>query len=220
MSSSSNGTASVESLAEVFRCFICMEKLRDARLCPHCSKLCCYPCIRRWLTDQRQQCPHCRATLRLHDLVNCRWAEEVTSQLDSLKVSEMCKQKREEKDKCEVHREKLSVFCSSCSKCICHQCALFNGSHAGHNFLQLDDVYQANISAVNEHIGQLKRRHVELICLIQDVERNVESVKAAKDERLRETRNAMHVMQAKLDEQLKIKLDALNGKLGIEKRNV
>ncbi|CAF1110177.1 unnamed protein product [Rotaria sordida] len=210
MSSSSNGTASVESLAEVFRCFICMEKLRDARLCPHCSKLCCYPCIRRWLTDQRQQCPHCRATLRLHDLVNCRWAEEVTSQLDSLKVNEMSKQKREEKDKCDIHREKLSVFCSSCSKCICHQCALFNGSHAGHNFLPLDDVYQANISAVNEHIGQLKRRHVELICLTQDVERNVESVKAAKDERLRETRNAMHVMQAKLDEQLKIKLDALN----------
>ncbi len=53
----------------------------------------------RWLTDQRQQCPHCRATLRLHDLVNCRWAEEVTSQLDSLKVNEMSKQKREEKDK-------------------------------------------------------------------------------------------------------------------------
>ncbi len=39
----------------------------------------------------------------------------------------------------------------------------------------------------------------------------MESVKSAKDERLRETRNAMHVMQAKLDEQLKIKLDALNG---------
>ena len=36
-------------------------------------------------------------------------------------------------------------------------------------------------------------------------------MKSAKDERLRETRNAMHVMQAKLDEQLKIKLDALNG---------
>ncbi len=80
--------------------------------------------------------------------MNCRWAEEVTSQLDSLKVNEMSKQKREEKDKlviqkyslnqqnvfffkyfrCEIHREKLSVFCSSCSKCICHQCALFNGS--------------------------------------------------------------------------------------------
>jgi len=36
----------LQSLTEVFRCFICMEKLRDARLCPHCSKLCCYTCIR------------------------------------------------------------------------------------------------------------------------------------------------------------------------------
>jgi hypothetical protein len=35
-----------QSLAEVFRCFICMEKLKDARLCPHCSKLCCFGCIR------------------------------------------------------------------------------------------------------------------------------------------------------------------------------
>ena len=88
------------------------------------------------------------------------------------------------------------------------------------------------MSTVNEHIGQLKRRHVELICLIQDVvscryanqlklttiillnqERNVESVKAAKEERMRETQNAMHIIQAKLNEQLKIKLDALNGKL-------
>ncbi|XP_047491009.1 E3 ubiquitin-protein ligase TRIM37-like [Penaeus chinensis] len=75
---------SYESLAEVFRCFICMEKLQDAHLCPHCSKLCCYLCIRRWLTEQRPQCPHCRANLHLHELVNCRWVEEVTQQLDTL----------------------------------------------------------------------------------------------------------------------------------------
>ena len=73
-----------QSLAEVFRCFICMEKLQDAHLCPHCSKLCCYLCIRRWLTEQRPQCPHCRANLHLHELVNCRWVEEVTQQLDTL----------------------------------------------------------------------------------------------------------------------------------------
>ena len=39
-------------------------------------------------------------------------------------------------------------------------------------------------------VTQLKRRHVELISLVQDVERNVESVKAAKEERVREIRNA------------------------------
>ena len=64
-----------------------MERLRNAHLCPHCSKLCCYLCIRRWLTEQRPQCPHCRASLHIHELVNCRWVEEVTQQLDTLKES-------------------------------------------------------------------------------------------------------------------------------------
>ena len=76
-SSSPHEDPTVESLSDVFRCFICMERLRNAHLCPHCSKLCCYLCIRRWLTEQRSQCPHCRASLHIHELVNCRWVEEV-----------------------------------------------------------------------------------------------------------------------------------------------
>ncbi|XP_056670174.1 E3 ubiquitin-protein ligase TRIM37 isoform X16 [Monodelphis domestica] len=161
---------SVESIAEVFRCFICMEKLRDARLCPHCSKLCCFSCIRRWLTEQRAQCPHCRAPLQLRELVNCRWAEEVTQQLDTLQLCSLTKHEENEKDKCENHHEKLSVFCWTCKKCICHQCALWGG-----------------------------------------MERNVEAVRSAKDERVREIRNAVEMMIARLDTQLKNKLITLMG---------
>lgn len=29
--------------------------------------------------------------------------------------------------RCETHHEKLSVFCWTCKKCICHQCALWGG---------------------------------------------------------------------------------------------
>ena len=61
-----------------------MEKLRNARLCPKCSKLCCYHCIYRWLTEQRSSCPHCRAPLEINELVNCRWAEEVTQRLETI----------------------------------------------------------------------------------------------------------------------------------------
>ena len=46
------------------------------------------------------------------------------------------------------------------------------------------------LSLAPAQVNQLKRRHVELISLVQDVERNVESVKAAKEERVREIRNA------------------------------
>ncbi|CAH1231224.1 TRIM37 [Branchiostoma lanceolatum] len=208
---------SVESLAEVFRCFICMEKLRDARLCPHCSKLCCFMCIRRWLTEQRSQCPHCRASLQLHELVNCRWAEEVTQQLDTLQMCGMgAKHSDDDRDKCEVHQEKLSVFCWTCRKCICHQCALWGGTvctdmHGGHTFKPLDEVYEQHVGNINEEVAALRRRLMELISLVQEVERNVDSVRQAKDERVREIRNAVEMMIARLDAQLKSKLITLMG---------
>ncbi|XP_063002565.1 E3 ubiquitin-protein ligase TRIM37 [Elgaria multicarinata webbii] len=202
---------SVESIAEVFRCFICMEKLRDARLCPHCSKLCCFSCIRRWLTEQRAQCPHCRAPLQLRELVNCRWAEEVTQQLDTLQLCNLNKHEESEKDKCENHHEKLSVFCWTCKKCICHQCALWGGMHGGHTFKPLAEIYEQHVTKVNEEVAKLRRRLMELISLVQEVERNVEAVRSAKDERVREIRNAVEMMIARLDTQLKNKLITLMG---------
>ncbi|XP_014663122.1 PREDICTED: E3 ubiquitin-protein ligase TRIM37-like [Priapulus caudatus] len=150
-----------------------MEKLRDARLCPHCSKLCCFMCIRRWLTEQRSQCPHCRASLHLHELVNCRWAEEVTQQLDTLQ-SNAGKSESTEKDTCDVHREKLSVYCWSCRVCICHQCALWGGTHTNHTFKPLDEVYEQHITSIKEEVAALRRRLMELISLVQEVEKNVE----------------------------------------------
>ena len=162
----------VESLAEVFRCFICMEKLRNAHLCPHCSKLCCYLCIRRWLTEQRSQCPHCRASLHIHELVNCRWVEEVTQQLDTLKEAG-ARQDAEplpaiKEDHCERHtEEKLSVYCWTCRKCICHQCALWGGTHSGHTFKPLDEIYEQHVGRVREEVALLRRRLLELISLVQ-----------------------------------------------------
>ncbi|XP_046744959.1 E3 ubiquitin-protein ligase TRIM37-like isoform X2 [Diprion similis] len=204
---------SVETLAEVFRCFICMEKLRDAHLCPHCSKLCCYVCIRRWLTEQRSQCPHCRASLHLHELVNCRWVEEVTQQLDTLQAVGISNSRHDDssRDRCTTHHEKLSVYCWTCRRCICHQCALWGGTHSGHTFKPLEEVYEQHVTQIKDEVGQLKRRLMELISLVQEVERNVESVRAAKDERVREIRNAVELMIARLDSQLKAKLLTLMG---------
>ncbi|KAG5891070.1 hypothetical protein JTB14_005707 [Gonioctena quinquepunctata] len=205
-------TTSESTLAEVFRCFICMEKLRDAHLCPHCSKLCCYVCIRRWLTEQRSQCPHCRASLHLHELVNCRWVEEVTQQLDSLQSINILSAKTDiDRDKCPSHLEKLSVYCWTCRRCICHQCALWGGTHSGHTFKPLDEVYDQHVTQIKDEVTQLRRRLMELISIVQEVERNVESVRSAKDERVREIRNAVELMISRLDSQLKTKLLTLMG---------
>ncbi|PAA92033.1 hypothetical protein BOX15_Mlig014019g1 [Macrostomum lignano] len=230
----------LESLAEVFSCFICMERLRDARLCPHCSKLCCFVCICRWITEQRPQCPHCRARLRIQDLVKCRWADDVTSQLDQLQNQPPNSARSASSgastssvggavggsggagpdsgavsggatasDQCESHKEKLSVFCQSCQLSVCHKCALFDARHAQHKFEPLDSVYENHVRRVQERVDQLKRRNMELTAMIQEVEKNMESVKQAKDERVREIRNAVELMITRLDSQLKAKLVTL-----------
>ncbi|KAK3084726.1 hypothetical protein FSP39_018044 [Pinctada imbricata] len=192
-----------------------MEKLRDARLCPHCSKLCCFTCIRRWLTEQRSQCPHCRASLHIHELVNCRWAEEVTNQLDTLKECAPSPSKKDQehcdRDKCKRHMEKATVYCWTCKVCICHQCALWGNNHSGHSFKPIDGIYEEHVKKITDELNQLKRRNVELISLVQDVERNIEGVKTAKDERVREIRNAVELMIARLESQLKSKLLTLMG---------
>lgn len=125
-----------------------MEKLQEAHLCPHCSKLCCYLCISRWLNEQRRQCPHCRAPLNVQELVNCRWLEEVALQMESLQRANVKANglALTENDQCNTHNEKLSVYCGTCKCCICHQCALWGGTHSGHTFKQLGKFFFAFIN--------------------------------------------------------------------------
>lgn len=43
-----------------------------------------------------------RAPLQLRELVNCRWAEEVTQQLDTLQLCSLTKHEDNDKDKWEL----------------------------------------------------------------------------------------------------------------------
>lgn len=70
-------------------------------------------------------------------------------------------------------------------------------------------VYETHIAQVKEEVSQLKGRMVELISLVKDVEQNVETVRNAKDEKVREIRNAVELMISRLDSQLKVKLMTL-----------
>ncbi|KAJ9049328.1 hypothetical protein DSO57_1025635 [Entomophthora muscae] len=60
---------------EVFRCYICLQNLTKPTICPKCSKLCCEPCIKKWLREQKEECPHCRANIDQTHLVPCRFLE-------------------------------------------------------------------------------------------------------------------------------------------------
>jgi len=41
--------------------------------------------------------------------------------------------------------------------------------HSGHTFKPLDEVYEEHLTRINDEVTQLKRRHVELVSIIQEM---------------------------------------------------
>jgi len=126
-----NNTTKVQ-LDELLRCIICFGKVKNPQMCPSCSKLCCNPCIKKWLTEQKSQCPHCRCPLRTSQLVNCRFVSEISSVMNNqeipllFKAIEQLHMKRgDEEETCNLHHAKLSYYCKTCETPICADCAMF-----------------------------------------------------------------------------------------------
>ena len=63
----------------------------------------------------------------------------------------------------------MSVYCWTCRKCICHQCALWGGTHSGHVFKPLEEVYEQHVGQIKTEVSLLRRRLMELISLVQEV---------------------------------------------------
>lgn len=61
------------------------------------------------------------------------------------------------------------MYCWTCRRCICHQCALWGGTHSGHTFKPLEEVYEQHVTQIRDEVSQLRRRLMELISLVQDV---------------------------------------------------
>ena len=70
-------------------------------------------------------------------------------------------------------------------------------------------MYENHAVKIREGTSQLRRRLLEITNLIQDVERNVEMVRSAKDEKVSEIRHAVELIVARLDCQLRNKLLSL-----------
>lgn len=73
--------------------------------------------------------------------------------------------------RCESHNERLTVYCVTCDRVICHRCALFDGRHGQHAFRPLDEVYQEHVDAIKLEMDKLKSRRNEVQRLIDDVVR-------------------------------------------------
>lgn len=197
------GKDPTESIEEIFRCPICLGRVKNAQMCPTCSKMCCGNCIKRWLTEQRSQCPHCRSPLHVTQLINCRFAAEISTELDRLKSSST---KIKQEELCPDHNAPLYYFCTMCHQAICSDCAMFDIQHKGHQFEHLKTIYATHVVAVKAECNIVRTRLKELQRATHEIEQHIQAITKAKEERSAELRAAMDQMQNRLDSQLKVKL--------------
>lgn len=216
-----------QNIEELFKCFICFSKIEDAVICPSCSKLCCRDCIRKWLIEQRQQCPHCRSALQVHQLVSCnRIVKEITEHIDILNKA-MPETNRETEhlsdgtlirngqEICKEHNARLDYYCQTCKVAICSDCAMFGGNkHKDHKFLRLSEVYEKHCDVIKKEAQGLKKRLKELTKHMNDVQNTIQKVTKAKEEKCKEIENFVENIQAVLNTQLKNKLLTLLSQRG------
>ena len=96
-------------------CLVCLEGAREPVLCPKCSKVFCFPCIRGWFDSSNQGqkgCPHCKADIAVNTFVKVKWLQDLAKQMAPSIA-----------DKCETHPSKQKDhYCSDCMKSFCYDC--------------------------------------------------------------------------------------------------
>lgn len=205
------GSEMSSSIAEIFKCFICFDKVTDAQLCPCCSKLVCLTCIQRWLLEQKPQCPHCRTPLLVSQLVSCKFISEITEELDKVRGKETTNNTEK---LCSVHQSPLSYFCSTCCFPVCSDCAILDEDHRNHTFERLIVIYGRHKKKIQQEAASLRQRLKELSLEVLAIDENIGSILKTKDESLVELQAAYACMQKRLEEQLKCKLLALSAQKG------
>ena len=192
------------NLDEILKCVICFEKLSDAKMCPYCSKLFCKVCIRKWLTESRLECPHCRASLRLESVITCRFVKEINQALESLSLV-----KPDHIEKCSSHDCPLNYYCVTCNLAICSDCAMFASEHKGHDFKHLSAVYSQHMQLIELETGSLRQRVAELELVRSEIDKKIEKITVVSNDKNKELSSFIELARIKLDEQLNQRLSVL-----------
>ena len=82
---------------------------------------------------------------------------------------------------CVAHRKELAYFCDSCDEAVCADCALFENTHKGHDFLRVADIYSRKEAEIRAAAELLSTRLVELKISEAAIQGKIEALKRAKD---------------------------------------
>ncbi|KAJ3109957.1 Tripartite motif containing 37 [Phlyctochytrium bullatum] len=168
---------------DIFKCYICFETLSKPVMCPACSKIGCEACVMKWLSQDKNQCPHCRAPLTRSILVPCRFVEELAQQLKGVVITPSAAGGAGPTLECSAHPSvPLLYFCHECKEAICSDCAVIDTKHRDHRVEHLRAVYDTHRQAIESKSDILKSRLAECEGTLKELSEAMTEIKNRKYE--------------------------------------
>ena len=137
------------------KCYICLSKVNKPAMCKFCKKICCLPCINKWLLNHHF-CGMCKHLITQQDMIPLPFLDDMSTYFianidnhpkhnqnninqnqnniemkNNIKknISHKNQQNINEddgnKDKCQTHNAKIDYYCIQCNKYYCSNCLVF-----------------------------------------------------------------------------------------------
>ena len=127
------------------KCYVCMDKLKNPRICKYCHRAACSNCLRLWLQN-KSHCGYCRHKIIFDETLEIPIIDEKFSDFflknldkqnsnlnenndingDSGNINSDIIQNKLDKDIskniCSLHNKKLEYFCVQCNNIYCQKC--------------------------------------------------------------------------------------------------
>lgn len=211
---------SIESIVDMLNCFICLKKVKEAVICPHCSKFSCENCLKVWIGEKKQECPMCRHPLTMNQIVKCRFLSDISKILESIKPQLLrnynTNDSNENIDKCSEHQMKMIYYCVTCTKVVCSDCVMFTKTHENHKFERIKSVYEKKVDCLNREMIQMKKKISDYDNYLIQLFKQSETLKKTKEEKVKDLLSLYRTLNGNLDSELSTKMQ----KIEDEKRKV
>ena len=180
----------MEKLEDELKCSICLETYNSPKLL-HCLHICCQECLVRLVARGQEgqdsiSCPVCRqvtpvdsatgvgglqSAFHINRLLELKKSVEKIQDSTGMEKELASSGPAPLVNHCSEHEQQLKLYCNTCEKLICCECAIKNGKHHDHEYEQIKDsfekykrkitssstVLEKQCAAVNEALVQLEQ---------------------------------------------------------------
>lgn len=155
--------------------------------------------------ERKSQCPHCRMPLKLSQIINIRFINELSTMIENMNISK----KQIKQETCSEHNVQLLYFCVNCNESLCSDCYMFGKKHKDHEINKIDNIYNDHIVLIKTESKELQSKYEQLNSLLKALNERIIFVRNYKLERTNELEELFDNLRTKLEGVMHVKLSKL-----------